>query len=95
MKTKEIELKLLFKNKGLIIKKLMPDIKFVEKVKVLDNYYGKKEFSIRDKNDLVRIRIINNDTELTYKSRKRNKGRIIKKSELTIKIPLNNATPLT
>jgi predicted adenylyl cyclase CyaB len=83
MNNKEIEIKLLFRNKNKIIDKLKPKIKFLKEVEVLDKYFVPHGSQIKNKNNFLRIRKINNVSELTYKGRSENKKRIKTKTELT------------
>lgn len=83
---KEIEIKLIFKNKDKIIKILKPDIRFIEKIKLHDSYYGLKN-DMSNKNVLFRIRRKgNNHNELTYKGRALDKKNIWHRIELTTHI---------
>lgn len=82
----EIEIKLLFKNKREIMGTLRPEIKFLKKIDVLDIYFTKAKSSIKNRNDFIRIRKTKEKKELTYKGRSKNKGKIIKRTELNVGI---------
>jgi len=83
---KEIEVKLLYKNKDKIIERLRPGIKLLGKTEVFDKYYGAAKDGIKNKNHFIRIRKINGEIELTYKGKAENKRNIISRKELTVKI---------
>jgi predicted adenylyl cyclase CyaB len=82
----ETEIKLVFKNKKEIISKLSPILSFDRKVFVHDRYYGRKKSDMNNKNDLIRIRKIGSNLELTYKGKAKINDNICKRKELTVKI---------
>jgi predicted adenylyl cyclase CyaB len=94
MPNKEIEIKMLFKSKNKIIALLRPDIKFKKKVALHDTYFGPQKFDMSNKNDLMRIREEKNGkTELTFKSKAKDRKNIWHRIELSINInsPANMA----
>jgi predicted adenylyl cyclase CyaB len=87
MKQKEIEIKLIFKNKKEIINKLRPEIKLERKISIYDKYFGKDFLDMKNTHNLIRIRKINDDNaELTFKSKTKNQGNIWQRIELTTTI---------
>jgi predicted adenylyl cyclase CyaB len=88
MKQKEIEIKLIFKNKNKIINKLKPEIKLERKISIYDKYFSKDFLDMKNTHNLIRIRKINNnnDAELTFKSKTKNQGNIWQRTELTTTI---------
>jgi len=86
-KDKEIEIKLLFKNKKAIINKLNPEIKFQNKVNIHDIYFGFNKFDMSNTNKLVRIRKISKQkAELTFKGKAQDKKNIWHRTELNTDI---------
>lgn len=86
-KDKEIEIKLLFKNKKAIINKLKPQIRLKTKINIHDRYYGYDSFDMRNINNLVRIRTINKEkSELTFKSKAKGRKNIWHRTELNTQI---------
>jgi len=84
---KEIEIKLLFKNKKKIISLLLPEIKFEKKTKIKDRYYSQEHFDMRNIHELIRIREYSDrKAELTYKGRTKDSGHIWERKELTSRI---------
>ncbi len=82
-KDKEIEIKLLFKNKKAIINKLKPHIKLKSKINIHDRYYGYDNFDMSNVNNLVRIRTINKKkSELTFKSKAKDMKNVWHRTEL-------------
>lgn len=87
MNQKEIEIKLLFKNKREIVSKLGSKMKFKKKINIYDKYYNRGNFDMSNIHSLLRIREIKDgDTELTYKGRAQEKKNIWHRVELTTKI---------
>jgi len=77
LKDKEIEIKLLSKNKKVIINNLKPHIKFKNKINVHDRYYGYNNFDMSNVNNLVRIRTINKEkSESTFKGKAKDRKNI-------------------
>ena len=86
-KDKEIEIKLLFKNKKLVINKLKPQIKYKSKINIHDRYYGYDRFDMRNVNNLIRIRTINREkSELTFKGKAKDKRNVWHRTQLNTKI---------
>lgn len=86
-KDKEIEIKLLFKDKETVVNKLKPSIKFKNKINIHDRYYGYDDFDMRNVNNLVRIRTVNREkSELTFKGEAKNKKNIWHRTELNTQI---------
>lgn len=86
-KNKEIEIKLLFKNKKSIINKLKPYAKFKDKINIHDRYYGYNNFDMSNTNNLVRIRTVNNEkSELTFKGKAKDKNNVWHRTELNSEI---------
>jgi len=84
---REVEVKLLFKDKKGIISKLGQEMKFKKRANIYDRYYGQKNLDMYNIHPLIRIRNINNkETELTYKGAVKDKNNIWHREELTIKI---------
>ena len=87
MENKEIEIKLLFKNKKSIIAALQPQIKSKGYFFVRDTYFGHKNTTMENTHELFRIRETNKkNTELTLKGKAADKKNIWHRTELTIKI---------
>jgi len=85
-KDKEIEIKLVFKNKKAIISKLKPFIKFRRKLNIHDSYYG-YGFDMRNINNLVRIRTVNEKkSELTFKGKTKDRKNIWHRTEISTPI---------
>jgi len=86
-KDKEIEIKLLFRNKKAIIDKLKPHVGFKSKINIHDRYYGYDSFDMSNVNNLVRIRTINKEkSELTFKGKAKDKKNIWHRTELNTQI---------
>ena len=84
-KNKEIEIKLLFKNKKKIVSML--GIEFQKKISLYDTYYGLKNSDMSNKHSLIRIREEKNGkAELTYKGKTRDKKNIWHRIELNTDI---------
>lgn len=84
---KELEIKLLFKNKKKIISKLGRGMKFKKKADIYDRYYNKKHSNMKNIHSLIRIReITHSGAELTYKGKTKDKNNIWHRVELTTQI---------
>jgi predicted adenylyl cyclase CyaB len=84
----EIEAKLQYKNKKVIIQVLKNNhFNLIKKIKVKDSYFGQGHSSMSDTNQLYRIREINNNLfEFTYKNKISEKGKITKRQEINVSI---------
>ena len=84
-KNKEIEIKLLFKNKKKIVSML--GVESQKKISLYDTYYGLKNSDMSNKHSLIRIREEKNGkAELTYKGKTRDKKNIWHRIELNTDI---------
>lgn len=87
-KRKEIEIKLLFRNKKSIISKLGKKMKLDKKLVISDKYYSNADnkADMSNKNNLIRIRNFDNKVELTYKGKALDNKNIWHRTELTTEI---------
>ena len=86
-KSKEIEIKLLFKNQKKIISMFGSSVKFQKRINLHDTYYGPKNSDMSNKHSLVRIREEKNGkAELTYKGKAKDKKNIWHRIELNTNI---------
>lgn len=99
MPNKEIEIKLLFKNKKELISALKPQIKFVKRLRIYDRYFSQKHNDMKNLHSLVRIRealeeknakLICKSTDLTYKGKAKNQNNVWHRLELTTKVESSN-----
>ena len=87
IQSKEIELKLSYKNKKLILKQLSPVVKYIKKVKIKDAYYGFFDPKMKNSNEIIRMRTLDNKkSELTFKSQVKNRTNIWHRKELSVSI---------
>jgi predicted adenylyl cyclase CyaB len=88
---KETEIKLIYKNKSVVVSLLKKSGFLLKKNrKIKDTYFGKNINSMTNKNQLVRIRQIENEsTELTLKDKLQDESGIWTRRE--INVPINDA----
>jgi len=80
---KEIEIKLSYKNKREILDKLGPTAKFAGIKNFHDIYYRFKDNEMKNTNDALRLRITEEASELTYKSKTEDRDNVWHRTELT------------
>ena len=83
---KEIEIKLSFKDKNLVIDKLGPGAKFIKTINVHDIYYGFNDTKMKNIHDILRLRIKEGDSELTYKSKVEDSANVWHRTEISTSI---------
>jgi len=84
---KEIEVKLKYKNKKDLIKKLKElGAKKKENILLEDTYFGAPGANMSNKNSITRVRIKNSESELTYKGQCKDKNNVWERTEITAKI---------
>jgi predicted adenylyl cyclase CyaB len=85
---KEIEIKLLFRNKKSIITKLGKKMKLDKELTISDKYYSNSDnkADMSNKKKLIRIRNFDNKVELTYKGNAFDNKNIWHRTELTTEI---------
>lgn len=84
---KEIEVKLKYKNRKSVINRLKTlGAEKIEDISLIDRYYGLGHSDMSNKNNIVRIRTKNNDSELTFKGNTKNMNNVWERTELTVAI---------
>lgn len=83
---KEIEIKLSYQNKEEVLKKLGPEVKFAGSNDVHDIYYRFNGNEMKNVHDILRLRITDGESELTYKSKAEDSHNVWHRTELTTAI---------
>jgi len=84
--TKEIEVKLKFKDRQSIINSLGDQVSFDKKVTIKDKYYSQKYKDMSNAHDLVRVRQTDEIAELTFKGSATDKNQVWQRTELNVEI---------
>lgn len=84
--SREIEIKLLFKDKQEVLSKISPAPKFIKKISIYDVYYSKGN-EMKNTNEFFRVREIDNKkVELTFKGKAKDNNNVWYRDEITTKI---------